>query len=262
MEKNTTSRFDVSNRLFLLLSVLLIGLLALFCVVAFISASKLFVSYKALPENTPREISVNAQGKAYMKADIAVIRLGATSEGKTVSTVVTDNNKKMSAITAELKKLNIEDHDIQTVNYNLTPSYEWPDGKRVLIGYSLTNEVQVKIRNFDNISAVITKATDSGANLINDLTFTIDNLETVRAEAREQAIAAAKVKAKNLAEQSGLRLVKIVGVWEDYTNDSLANRTYAYGMGGEKMVDEVSSASVSVGEQEVVVSVSLSYQVK
>ncbi len=248
-------KFELSNRLFIVLVVLLIGIL-LFWI------SQIYFAFKNLPENYPREITVSSQGRAFAIPDIAQIKLGVTTEGMKIQDIIKENTEKMNNILKEIKDLGgIEEKDIQTTNYNLAPRYEWTkDGQRIFKGYTLNQEIRVKIRNFEKIGQVLEKATQTGANLVGDLQFSIDDPEKVREIARKEAIEKAKAKASQVASQSGLKLGKIINIYEDYYPRPVTEfKAAPEGIGG----GEISVApEIQPGEEEVTVIVSLVYKVK
>ena len=243
---------EVSNRLYLLLIILLIGVLVLGFIVG-------FATLKQLPDNLPREITVSAVGRSFVVPDIALVRLGVQTEGMQVDRVVKENTEKMNAILKEIKDLGIEEKDIQTTNYNLAPRYEWPStAERVFKGYTLTQEIRVKIRDFKKIGEILETGTNKGANLIGDLQFTIDDPEKIKEGARKEAIEKAKAKASQLANQSGLKLGKLIDVYEEsYSPYSSDVEKFGLGGGEKRAVPEIQP-----GEQEVTVIISLVYRIR
>jgi len=153
-------QFDVSNRLFCLSKVLFAGIIVFLAV-------HVYLDLKGLPENYPREITVSAEGKTFAKPDIALVSIGVKTEGMTVGPIVKENTEKMNAILGEIKKLGVEDKDIQTSQYDLVPQYDYPVNRdRVFKGYAMTNQLQVKIRNFDKISDILGGNNDGIAGMI------------------------------------------------------------------------------------------------
>lgn len=249
---------DFSNRIYALLSVFILVLIVFFGV-------RSWTEYRNGSGDYPREISVTARGKAYAKPDIATITLGVMSEGKDAQVVVTQNTDKMNAITAKLKALGIEDKDLQTTNYYLTPVYDYSTGVQRRTGYSLSQELRVKIRDFSKISSVLSESTTEGANFINELQFTIDEMDKVKAVALEEAIKKAREKATLLANASGLKLGKLVNVYEEYNPEPYPYNNYAVnydkGMGGG-VAESMVGAEISTGQQEIEVGVTLSYRIR
>ncbi len=245
-------KLEFSNRLFIVFLILVLGILGFFV------ASTVF-KFRSI--DYPREITITTEGRVFAKPDIALARLGVTSEGMEVKIVIKENTEKMNAVLKEIRNLGIEEKDIQTIRYNLTPRYEWiKEGQRIFKGYVLEQEVRVKIRNFEKIGEVIEKATEKGANIVGDLFFTIDDLEAVREKAREEAIKRAMDKANKMAAQTGIRLGKLVNVYEDYHYP-----VYPIGMmknyGGLE-TGVPTAPEIQPGEQEVTVRINLGYRVK
>lgn len=248
-------QFELSNRLFIVFVILLVGVLGFW-------TAKVFIDFQSLPNNYPREITVSGEGKTFAVPDIALIQLGVVTEGLKVGDVVKENTEKMNNILKEIKALGVEEKDIKTTSYNLAPRYEWTeDGKRIFKGYTLTQQISVKIRNFEKIGDVLEKSTEKGANLVGDLQFSIDEPEKVRQEARKEAIEKAKAKAGQIAQDSGLKLVKLANVYEDYYprtySDTLYKSLEATG-GGEI----AAPPEIQPGEQEVTVTIYLTYRVR
>ncbi|MCX7778959.1 MAG: SIMPL domain-containing protein [Patescibacteria group bacterium] len=248
-----TKKLELSHRLFITLLVLILGLLGFFTAIA-------VFKFKSI--DYPREITVSAEGKVFAKPDIAFIKLGVTTEGWVIKDVLKENTEKMNAVLKEVKNLGIDEKDIQTTRYNLTPRYEWTkEGQRIFRGYLLEQEVLIKIRNFEKIGEVMDRAAEKGANLIGDLSFSIDDPELIREKARTEAIKRAKAKAEKIAQQTGLRLKKLINVYEDYFYPVPRGETMKDygGVGGGAIT---AAPVIQPGEQEVTVKINLVYRVK
>jgi len=183
----------------------------------------------------------------------------------------------MNAVITALKDLKIDEKDIQTTNYNLTPVYQdtynlpmmpvGVDTKSIpvrtgttLKGYKLGQDVQVKIRDFTKVGDVLSQATAKGANVVGDLQFTIDNPEQFKEQARAKAIAQAKSNAQNLAKESGIGLGKLINVYENYMYSTYNS---ARSMGGGVALDSaVPAPTIQPGQQEIDVTINLTYQVR
>lgn len=247
-------QLELSNRLFVAVIVLFIGALILW-------VSQAFYNIKNLPGNYPREITVSAEGKAFATPDVALVRLGVTTEGIKVEKIVQDNTAKMNAILKEVKDLGVVEKDIQTTNYSLTPRYDYSErGERVFRGYTLNQEIRVKIRDFAKIGNVLEKSTSQGANLVSNLQFTVDDMDKVKESAKTDAIAKAKRQASLIAKETGLKLGNLKNVYENYPYP-----TPIYGVGESGSTMKAVSAEAPViqaGEQEITVQVNLVYAIK
>jgi len=215
--------------------------------------------------NNQDRFSVTGSGVVYAKADIANLEVGLrTGAKKTAAEATADSTKKMNEIMIELTKLGIEERDIKTSNYNLNPVYNYTNDKgQELIGYEVTQNVSLKIRDLSKIGDVIAKTTEKGANQIGNINFTIDDEFELKNEARELAIEKAKEKAILIAEQSGMKLGDIKGVFENYNEYqpvmAYSNAKLEMGMGGAA---DLAAPSIQAGQNEVRVEVTLMYEIK
>ena len=202
----------------------------------------------------------SGEGKVVSKADIAAVYLSIVTESATSKSAQDDNSKKSKAVVEFLKKQKIEDKDIKTVSYNIYPQYTYPRyDKPVISGYQVNQTMTIKIRNLDEVSAILDGVVSAGANQINSLSFEIDEPEKLKAEARKMAIADAKKKARELEKELGIDLGKIINFSENtggFPTPVYLEAKGDMGGGGD------SGPSVPSGENEISVNVYLTYQIK
>jgi hypothetical protein len=170
-----------------------------------------------LEPRTRDTFTIEGEGKVSAQPTLAEVDLGLYSEGRDVSTVQQTNAGKINTIIAALKQMGIADADIQTTNYNISPKFDYSEGTQNVIGYTVSQNMEVKVRNLSNVGAVLSKAGELGANQVNDVRFTIDDPTEMRQQARTKAIDDAKNKADELAKAMGVRIVKIVTFSESST---------------------------------------------
>ena len=219
----------------------------------------------ALKNNNQDRFSVVGTGTVYAKADIANIEVGLrTGTKKTAAEATSESTDKMNKINKELTKLGIEEKDIKTSNYNLSPVYNWTNAKgQELIGYEVTQTLTLKIRDLEKIGDIIAKTTEQGANQVGNISFTIDDEFELKNQARELAITKAKEKAELIAKQSGMKLGAIKSVYEN-SNPIISPIAYS---NAKVMLESVSdqalvSPNIQSGQNEVKVEVTLTYEVK
>ncbi len=208
---------------------------------------------------TTNTISFNGEGKVSAKPDIAKINFAIITEGTTSKAAQDLNSPKSKTVTDFLKKQGVADKDIKTTSYNIYPQYSYPrSGVPEIKSYQVSQSFELKVRDLEKISGILDGLTLAGANNIINLGFTIDDPEKLRSEARAKAIADAKKKASELESQIGISLGKIVNFSE---NASGYPRQTFY---ANAPVAEIKSGgpSVPTGENEIVVDVTLTYQIK
>jgi uncharacterized protein YggE len=236
--------------------------LAAILVVAGIAATAIVMNNRS---NNQDRFTVNGIGVIYAKADIANITVGLKTEiKKTAAEATVESTDKMNKIVVALQELGVEDKDIKTTDYSLRPVYDWTENQgQVLKGYEVSQNVSVKVHNLSQIGAVITKTTEQGANQIGNVNFTIDDEYELKNQARELAISKAKEKAGMIADQAGMKLGEVKGVYEisnDYqpvTMYTNAKMEYESDNGGGIIAPNIQS-----GQNEIRVEISLTYEVK
>ncbi len=203
-------------------------------------------------------ISVTGEGKIFIKPDIGEVTLAVSSEAGTVEAAQKRATEVINKIFQTLKEKGVEEKDIKTVNYSINPQYDYSDGKQRLRGYQVSQSFKVKIRDLAKTGEIIASASQAGANQVGGLSFTTEDPTKLQAEARDKAIEDAKTKAKELAKKLGVRLGKVVGFSEFGGSGPIPYFGFEKaGMGGA-----VASPEIPVGENEIRVNVSITYQIK
>ncbi len=158
-------------------------------------------------------ISVSAEAVIAAEAERAEIELGVVTEAKTAQAAAAQNAQKQDTTIARLRALLGPKAQIRTVNYSLTPQYAYPkDGRSspTLSGYSASNTVRVTLDDLSVVGKVIDAATESGANTIQQLTFTLRDPREAVKKALAQAAADARAKADTIAAALGLKIMRVL----------------------------------------------------
>src|SRR3989339_132433 len=248
-------KFDLSNRLYILIATITIG------VVGYLALDMGFYAFSVLPNSNQKQIVVSGEGKVLVKPDVVIAVIGVKTEAQKSDAAVKQNNEKMNEIIKAVKDLGIDEKDIKTTAYNLYPVYDYTRSSgRELTGYSLDQQITIKVRDFEKISSVLDKATVSGANSVSNLQITVDDPEIAKDEARKKAIEQAKQKAVEMAKNSGLKLGKVIDVQENFYG--YPTPMYELGGGEAKSIAASIAPQIEAGQEEITVSVSLTYQVK
>jgi len=261
-QENIHNHMKGKKKIFLaLLSVLVVFFIVLILSTAVDVVNKIkegrYISQNVRMRNS---IMISETGEVYASPDLAVITFTVLKEAKSVADAMNENSATMNEVINAVKEQGIEDKDVKTTSFNISPRYEYLEGtygKRTLVGYRVVQDLQVKIRDLGKIGTIIEIATSSGANEVSDLQLTIDNQDELKKQAREQAIAAAKVKAEELAFQLNVKLGKIVSFNESFYVPRYDTGTYmmAEGIGGGEVPD------IQTGENKISVSIVVTYEI-
>ena len=194
---------------------------------------------------------VTAEGKTQVKPDVSKVSAGVSATGSTTGEVQNKIDSIISKVSAEVKKLGIDEKDIKTANYNINPTY---DERGSIKGYSGNTTLTIKIKEIGRVNSVIDSAVSAGATNVNNLGFEIEDRAKYENEARKQAVEKAKKKAEDAAEIAGFRLGKII------------NYSESFGNGPRPIPLTLESKSdvspIEPGTEEITVTVTLSYEIR
>ncbi len=217
-------------------------------------------------------ITVSGEGESFVIPDTAAFSFAVIKEAKTVVDAQAMVTNDMNAILAALKTFDIPQKNIKTLNYNVVPRYEFtnereipalyptPVGERVLVGYEVSHWIEIKTKDTDGVGAVLAKLGELGATNISSVNFTVEDENAPQREARKKAIADAKEKAKALADDLGVRIVKMVSFNEGggpiyYARDFAVSEA-AFGKGGALPPE------IPVGENKITSFVNITYAIE
>jgi len=214
-------------------------------------------------------ITVSAEGKITVKPDLAVVNFSVVTQGLDPNDVQKTNDEKMATAINYLKAAGIDEKDIKTTSYNLAPQYDYnwcnTGGSHIycppkLVSYTLTQQVQVKLRDLAKVGEVIGNLPEQGVNEISSINFTVDNDEAPKIEARQQAIEKAMAQATLMAKASGIKLGRIINIAENgaYMPYPYAEKE-AMGLGGGTVS---ASSPIQSGSQDITVDVSITYEIQ
>jgi len=232
---------------------------------------------KSIQPSSFRSFSVTGDGKTTAIPDVAEFAFTViTQGGKDVSSLQADNTGKINKAIEFVKSKGIETKDIKTQYYNIEPRYQTyqcqtvpvygastiqPCPPSLIVGYTITQSVDVKIRDFTKIGDIMSGVVSSGANQVGSLSFTIDDPTKVENEARAQAISKAKDKAQSVAQAGGFKIGRLLNIQEGY-NPYPAYNDLSYGLGGGVKMESAPAPSIQPGSQEVNVTVTMQYEIE
>ena len=174
-------------------------------------------SFTALPAQAAEKlITVTGEAAISVAPDAAAIRIGVSSSAKTAREASDANAKQMTAVLAAIKEAGIGDRDVQTSRLSLQPQYD-PNksGTARLLGFQVTNQLAVKIRNIDTLPSILDRAIAAGANEMSGIEFVVSEQSKLLDQARDDAIADARRKAELFAKAAVVKVGQVLSIVEE-----------------------------------------------
>ncbi|PIR88872.1 MAG: hypothetical protein COU07_04115 [Candidatus Harrisonbacteria bacterium CG10_big_fil_rev_8_21_14_0_10_40_38] len=214
-----------------------------------------------------RTVSVSAEGRAIVAPDIAEIYFSVVSEGKDPKVVQESNTKKMNDAIDFVKSQGIPAVDIKTSNYSLIPRYDYnprpdlyPTKTEQIIGYVLTQTVNVTVRDLEKTGAILGGLPSHGINQIENVSYMVDDPDAFLADARTEAFTKARAKADAMAKANRAKIRRVVTFGESTGGYPIFYKGEAYGRGGATDVASVPAPQIEPGTDEITVQVSVTYE--
>ena len=170
----------------------------------------------ALAEDTDRGIVVSGEGTVSAAPDMATVFVGVSRQARRAGDALQEASEGAAAVLARLASEGIAPRDIQTRNIGLSPQYARSnDGSPPRVtGYVASNDLMVRVRDFDRLGAVLDAIVVDGANAMNGLSFDIQERDELEQIARAQAVGVAREKAEVLAKAAGVTLGAVLTISE------------------------------------------------
>lgn len=244
--------------------------LIIICAVKFLAGCGRFETDREKVQNT---ISFSGHGEVSAVPDIANIAFSIQKDAKTVKEAQAEAAQVEKKSLDFLRANNIADKDIKTTDSSFYPKYEYryekqtcienncppPIGNSVIVGYTASENISVKIRNTDDTGKIIEGLGALGVSDLNGPNFAIDDEDKLKDDARKLAIDEAKTKAKKLAKDLGIRLGKITSFSE---NGNYPMPMYAKGATADSVSVSSASAEIPKGENLITSDVTITYEIK
>jgi uncharacterized protein len=209
-----------------------------------------------------RIISLSGHGEVRATPDLATVSMGVMSSAETARAALDANTKAMTDLMAVLAAAKIENKDISTSNFAVSPRLDYGQNNGQppkVIGYDVTNTVSVTLHKLEMIGDLLDKAVSSGSNQINGISFSVANPQAAMDEARKQAVKDAKRKADLYVAATSTALGNIISL-----NEGAAYQPPQPMMMQAKMAasDGGAAVPISQGEQVIAVDVSIAWEIK
>lgn len=233
-----------------------------------LSAAWFVSSYSRAAEPASfRSFSVTGEGSVTAIPDIAQFSFGVVTQGGIDLTATQEQNtQKTNDAIGFLKEQGVKEERITTKQYSVEPRYQYYNCYQgndvcpppVIVGYTVSQQVQVKVLDFGILGGLLSGVIDKGANTISQLSFTVDDPTELENEARKEAAEKAKAKAEALAKAGGFKIGRLLAIQENSAGLS-PMPMYAAALEGGK---GGAAPSIEPGSQDIEVSLTLKYEIR
>jgi hypothetical protein len=200
-------------------------------------------------------LTVTGNGKVTVVPDVARVYLGVTLTRPTVKEARNAAAAAMTDVIAAIKGLGVADADIQTTGLSLSARYAEGSSTKI-VGYIISEQVQVTVRDLDKAGDVVDAATTKGATDVNGISFELADPAKAQDDARAAAVTAARVSAQAMASAAHVTLGAVVSI----TDGSAPTPIYYGAAAGAAPMADVRTP-VQPGTQDVPATVTVVFEI-
>jgi hypothetical protein len=162
----------------------------------------------AADEARPRTVSVSGTGEVAAEPDQARVTLGVEARRPTLAEARSEVSATVERVLALCRNLGIDPKRVNATRVQIQPEYSWneKDRKRVLLGYLVSRQVQVELRDLELLGTLLERAVDAGVNQVNDPVLDSSRRSELERDALAKAVQDARLNADTLARAAGATL--------------------------------------------------------
>lgn len=162
----------------------------------------------AADEARPRTVSVSGTGEVAAEPDQARVTLGVEARRPTLAEARSEVSATVERVLALCRNLGIDPKRVNATRVQIQPEYSWneKDRKRVLLGYLVSRQVQVELRDLELLGTLLERAVDAGVNQVNDPMLDSSRRSELERDALAKAVQDARLNADTLARAAGATL--------------------------------------------------------
>lgn len=176
---------------------------------AMLAAASCLCGANALAEE-PRPRTVNVSGLAEVSAepDIARVTLGVESRKPSMEAARAEVTATVDRVLALARDLKIDPKYVNATRVQIQPEYRWNenDRERVLLGYLVSRQVEIELRDLDKLGSLLERTVDAGVNQVGDPMLDSSRRKELEREAMTKALEDARLNAEALARAAGAKL--------------------------------------------------------
>jgi hypothetical protein len=154
----------------------------------------------------PNSVYVGADGKFESAPDTAVIQFNISVQENTSQAAYEHASREAEQVRQVLRANNIDPKAANLGFLSVQPMYDWKNPKQKVIGYRVTTDVTLKLKDFSKIGPITQQLADANVSETQTLNYTLENIDEAKNKAVEDAYRRARNSADAIARASGRAL--------------------------------------------------------
>ncbi|HZE25882.1 MAG TPA: SIMPL domain-containing protein [Terriglobales bacterium] len=154
-------------------------------------------------------VFAGADGKFEAPPDSALVQFNISAQADTAKAAYDRASKQAEQTRDILRSQGIDPKTAQVGAYSIEPMYDWKTAKRQLVGYRVTTNVILKLKEFVKIGPITQQLADAAVSESQSINYTLENMEEAKSKAVEDAYHRARASADSVAKAAGRSVVEL-----------------------------------------------------
>jgi uncharacterized protein YggE len=154
----------------------------------------------------PNTVFVGGDGKFEANPDTALLQFNISAQADTSRASYEQASKDTEQVRQVLRANGIDPKMSQIGFFSVQPVYDYRNPKQKLIGYRVGASVSLKLKEFDKVAPILQQLADADTTENQSLSYTLEDMNSAKTKAIEDAYRRARESADALARASGRTL--------------------------------------------------------
>jgi uncharacterized protein YggE len=155
-------------------------------------------------------IYAGADGKFEAAPDTALVRMDIAAQQDSSRAAYDRAAAAAKRVREVLTANGIDPKTAQVGLYQVQPIYDWKNPKHKVVGYRVTTDVTLKLRDFTKIGPITEQLADIEDTQNQSVNYTLEDIEQAKAKASEDALKKARNQANAVATAGGRTLGELL----------------------------------------------------
>ncbi len=154
----------------------------------------------------PNTVYVGADGKFESAPDTAVLQFNISVQEDTSQAAYQRASREVEQVRQVMRANGIDPKSASLGFESVQPVYDQRNPKQKIVGYRVTTNVTLKLKDFSKIGPITQQLADANVSESQSLSYTLENIDEAKQKAVEDAYRRARASADTVARASGRTL--------------------------------------------------------
>ena len=215
----------------------------------------------------PGSVQVAWEGHVFAEPDVFVLSIMVSEKAKTTKDAYALMNTKVTEVKKVIIDAWVDKKDIQTNQLMIQPEYDYSvPWTPKTTGFFSNHGLTVKLRKLDSVNTILDKVVSIANVQIQNMTYDLDDKESIYQKARKLALEKARQKADDIAKNANITIGRVQNINENGTYNPVYPM-YGMGMMGNYAKMDMSNGTttwgnISPGQLELTLTMNVTYELK